>query len=280
MANDMTVGANSSVGNSALQGLSEAELFGRTERLADRERTAAVDLIMHVAEIDRRRAALKRGYSSTFDYCVRRLRYAEGASYRIIRAARAIRLMPGIELRLRQGALSLESVALLHAHLEDPDAARLVLQCENKSTRAIEALLAKRRTASVSRDVVRLVGIAPCDSPSPAPAPTSVPLVLSSEATPEPSTPRLLVRICFTADDGLLARLRRAQEVLRHKYPDGRLEGVLGAALDAVLDKKDMDRILARRDAAKAAKANRERRPPRSASAGGSGGAPRLERAA
>lgn len=278
-----TVGANSSVDKSALTRVSDAELLARTEWLAGAERAAVCDLVLHVAEIDRRRAVMKRGYASTFHYCVKRLRYSEGAAYRLIRAARAVRRMPPIEIHLRVGSLSLEAVALLHAHLEEPDVSALLLQCANKTTRAIEALLARRRGAPVIRDSVRHVGVEQKATPPSSALGSREPLLLAAK-TVEPSIavsrpaveapvlqpafqppppeaqPRSLIRVSFAVGETFLSRLRRAQDVLRHKYPDGCLEHVIGDALEALLDRKDMDRIVARRLKAAAA---RRARPPR-----------------
>lgn len=98
------------------------------------------------------------------------------------------------------------------------------------------------------------LGIAKVDAPSPMlPGP---PLTLEAEPSPQRGTDgrtaRLMERISFAADEVFVARLRRAKQVLPHKYPEGRLEDVLGDALEVPLDKKDMDRIIARRARRKA----------------------------
>jgi hypothetical protein len=243
-----TVGANSCpVDNIALQRLSDKELMARTEFLARLERSAACDLVLHISELDRRESLIKSGFNSTFDYCVHRLRYAEGAAYRLIRAARAVRRMPPLEPLLREGALTLEAVALIHPYLKDADASALVQSCVGRSTRYVEALVAKRRTAPSIRDSIRHIGTKP-SSDSPAKQPLGAPLVLEPGRGPDPYRPeREMVRIVFAAGGRFEALLRRAKSVMLHKYPEGRLEDVLSDALEALLDKKDMDRIVARR---------------------------------
>ena len=52
------------------------------------------------------------------------------------------------------------------------------------------------------------------------------------------------VRFAFTADEELVLLVRRARELLRHKYSDGRLERIFKDALLALLEKKDPDRQL------------------------------------
>lgn len=260
MTHELTVGANSSpVDKCGFERLSNKELLARTEWLSKVERAAACDLVLHIAELDRRRAAVEAGYNSTFDYCVHRLRYGEGTSYRLIRAARAVRTLPAIEAHLRAGSLSLEAVAILHPYLQDADAAELIRQCASLSTREVEALLAKRKTAPPVRDSVRHIGMATPPPPAvptpPAAAAEREPLELSSE--PVPAEPRCLVRVSFAADERFFALLKRAKEVMNNKYPEGRLENILGDALEALLDRKDMDRIIARRVRARALKVGR-----------------------
>ncbi|MFA5141198.1 MAG: hypothetical protein WC728_18410 [Elusimicrobiota bacterium] len=52
------------------------------------------------------------------------------------------------------------------------------------------------------------------------------------------------VHFSFTADEEILILLRRAQEILRHKYPAGRFEQIFRDALIALLEKRDPDRRL------------------------------------
>lgn len=49
------------------------------------------------------------------------------------------------------------------------------------------------------------------------------------------------VRISFTADVELLGALQRCREVLRHDYPQGRLEDLISEALLTFLDIDDED---------------------------------------
>ena len=65
-------------------------------------------------------------------------------------------------------------------------------------------------------------------------------------------------RIAFTADETLVRMIERAKELLRHKFPEGRLEDILGAALDAYLDRHDPERAIRRKEARRAAKERRQ----------------------
>ena len=55
------------------------------------------------------------------------------------------------------------------------------------------------------------------------------------------------VHFSFTGDETLLQDVDRAKELLRHKYPYGRLEAVFTEALSALLDRIDPERRLLRK---------------------------------
>lgn len=57
---------------------------------------------------------------------------------------------------------------------------------------------------------------------------------------PPASAPPKLVRIGFTADEGLHRLVLHAQQLMRHKYPDGSLEGIFRDALRLLIAKKDL----------------------------------------
>ncbi|MCX5793941.1 MAG: HNH endonuclease signature motif containing protein [Elusimicrobia bacterium] len=73
----------------------------------------------------------------------------------------------------------------------------------------------------------------------------------------EPTAPDR-VRFSFTGDEALLRKVERAQAILWHKHPAGKLEDIFAEALDFLLDKKDPERRLARQKRLK-------RKPPTSA---------------
>ncbi|MDE2143472.1 MAG: hypothetical protein KGJ84_13780 [Elusimicrobia bacterium] len=209
----------------------------------------------HLAEIDKRDLPSKRMRVSLYEFCVHHLRLSEEAAYRRIRAARAIRKFPPISNLLREGKLTFESVALLHPFLNDPDAAVLVTRCIGLRKWQVQSLLAGRQTEKPRPDVIRVCG--PVldqkkartmdDSPSffstsagAAPAPSAAPL----SPTPASSSPNTAprphsIRVSFSADAEFHRLMLRARALLRHKYPDGRLEGVLKDALVALLKRKD-----------------------------------------
>lgn len=230
--------------------LGDAELLIRTESLARVEKAALADLIESLAEVDKRRL-WKGTHSSFFEYCVHRLRLHPASAYHRIRAVRAFRTFPPILELMRAGRLSLEAVVLLNPHLAGHDAAELVGKALGMNHRQLESFLAARRPEPPKPDSIRFLGPAPSPSlpslpllalqagnstPADAPAPAGGP------ESPHETAPRA-VRFSFTGDEELLRLIDRARQLLRHKYPDGRLEGVIRTALKLLVEKKGRAKI-------------------------------------
>ena len=62
--------------------LGDQQLLEQTRRLAANQRCLEVHILDHLDEIDRRGLALRRGFSSLFDYAVRELRFTDAAAQR------------------------------------------------------------------------------------------------------------------------------------------------------------------------------------------------------
>jgi hypothetical protein len=230
--------------------MKDDELWEAMKILAADERPVVAVVVEHLAEVDRRSLFNDRGYRSLYDYCVYSLKYAEGAAYRRIRAARAVGTRPGLLTDLRSGALSLETLTLLHPHLEAPYFDDLLRRARARTTREVEMIAAEYGIAIRARDVVRFIGMEAGGGRSGI-SPESLALVaassemksevmpMSSSATPNPDAKKL-VRFAFTADEELYKMVLRSQQLMRHKYPDGRLEGIFRDALKLLIEEKDL----------------------------------------
>ena len=93
--------------------LGDQQLLEQTRRLAANQRCIDVHILDHLDEIDRRGLALRRGFSSLFDYAVRELRFSDAAAQRRIQAMRMCRRHGWVRACLQSGALSITAAGQL-----------------------------------------------------------------------------------------------------------------------------------------------------------------------
>ena len=93
--------------------LGDEQLLDQTRRLAANQRGLEVHILDHLDEIDRRNLALRRGFSSLFDYAVRELRFTDAAAQRRIQTMRLCRRHGWVRAMLQSGELSVTSAAQL-----------------------------------------------------------------------------------------------------------------------------------------------------------------------
>lgn len=236
--------------------LSDDELFSELKRLASLERESTVEVLRHLAELDRRRAVEQTHTPSLFVYCVRELGYSEGAAYRRIHAARCARSFPRAFVLLKRGRISLTTVSTLAPHLTRENHRRLLEQACGMTKYEVGRLVAGFQPRPEGRELIRALSPSP-KACSQSPQSDALPLSDASPPTgstePPPVDPAEAaagarrVEFRFYADEDFLGKFRRAREVLWHKHPRGRLEDILGEAIEALLDKRDPERRIARK---------------------------------
>ncbi len=100
-------------GRRPFSSLGDQQLLEQTRRLAANQRGLEVHILDHLDEIDRRGLALRRGFSSLFDYAVRELRFTDAAAQRRIQTMRLCRRHGWVRAMLHSGELSVTSAAQL-----------------------------------------------------------------------------------------------------------------------------------------------------------------------
>jgi len=259
--------------------LKDDELEAALKFLSEREKLNLAKLLAHIAEYDRRQLCAKRGDSTLFFYCLRTLGYDEGGAFRRIRAARVARRWPEVLVLIEKGALHLTSLIVLSPLLNDENRKELFRLAQGKTRRDLEALVAARLPKSPQADFARRMPVGGGWSvavSSPPGAVEALPAAPPSAPPPEdagtpggsrtPETPASAprpwewqavvpvamdrVRIGFDAGMAVMRLIDRARQVLRHKYPEGRLEDVMKEALEILLDRKDPQRRLTLKPAA------------------------------
>lgn len=246
----------------SLAELSDADLLARVQVLAHNERSATAALVTHLAEIENRKLYLAQACASLFVYCTRVLHLSEHAAYNRIEAARAGRRFPAVLVSLERGHVHLTAIRLLAPLLTDENHRDVLAQATHKSKREVEELLARLRPQP---DVPAQVRKLPGSKPSrPALAPALGTKSTDEEAVKHPAAPEALCRatatpavaavppaaaapavvvplaperykVQFTASAATREKLRRAQELLRHRIPPGDVAEVIDLALDLLV---------------------------------------------
>ncbi len=229
----------------SLKNTDNQTLLANLIRLAQTDRQCQVEILRHMAEIDERKIVVELGFSGMWDFCRRGLKFSESTSTRRISVARAARAYPALLEMLGDGRLTLCTAADLVPLLSAENCETLLAAAANKSRREVQCLGVAPNARPVERDVIRRV-------PSPA-APTSSALALieadaAPETRPAAATPRatekVLHRVAFTAEAGIVQKLERLQEILG----GATLAEVCDRAADLLLDKVDPARRVARRE--------------------------------
>lgn len=196
--------------------LTDEQLLTRLECFVDEERLRLHSFLSWLAEADLRKAPITKGYSSTFDYCVRKLKLSEDEAYRRIHAARATVTRPELLSALADGLLSLTAVSKIAPFVQRSDAAEIISRAEGKSAREVDDMLAPLRPESSVKDFVRLVAIPSLNGP-----------------------PVMRAAFSFQAAVALRDAIDRIRQLLSHKYPKGTLEEVLLEVVKDYLQRHD-----------------------------------------
>src|SRR5687768_17922863 len=93
--------------------LSDEALVTRLKSLSVRERDATVELVAHLAELDRRRVHIAQGPGSVYGYCRDVLGHSEDAAWNRAAAAGVVRLYPIVLDWLADGSLNVTTVRIL-----------------------------------------------------------------------------------------------------------------------------------------------------------------------
>ncbi len=257
----------------------DAELFARLERFRGEESESLAQTLACLATLDRRKAADELADGSLFLYCTRKLGYSEAEAYMRIRVARAANDFPRILTMIGRGQIHVSAVARIAPYLDSENYRSLLGKASRRSREELDRLIAELEPQIERRPVIRSLSVgnnarAPIvtaeslfEPPSPQLhssfsqsasgrenkiemkiepwLPTAVP-DNAGACSVRPPAGRVL--FSFVGSEAFRAKYKRAKEILLHKYPDGSPEKIFDDALEALLDKKDPWRRLARKE--------------------------------
>ncbi len=207
------------------------------------------DLLVHLGEVDERKLYLARTFSSMFAYCVDELGFSEDAAYNRIVVARAGRRLPALIEAVRSIHLHLAGARLLASHLTPENHLDLLAEAAGKSKKQIDELIAKLFPKPPAPASIRKLperSVFPLSIPSTPMVSTLPAVAVSMQAAPTPvrrirNLPAIqplaedAYKIQFTASRTVREKVHQAQELLRHRVPNGDLAAVFEAALDSLI---------------------------------------------
>ena len=237
-----------------LKELSDKELLVKTQTLANTEREAVVDLLLHLVEVDSRSLYLSEGYSSMFDYLTRGLKLSSSAAGRRAKAIRILASNPKSADLLRDGSINLSTLCEAGAAIkEDPEAINRFKGVSKKEASLI-ACQYKPAPKRKLKDSIKPLGRKVEDSLFKHCSHDS-----RSGSSGNKSLAAITHKIQFQAKDEFVKKLDKVKSLLSTKYPTGiTLEQVFSECMEVYLDKRSPVRKQARRTKRKlkAVKAN------------------------
>ena len=126
-----------------LESMSDERVLEGVEGLVARSNEVTAELLVYLAEVDRRGLYLREATGSMFAFCVERLHMSEGAAGKRITAARTARRFPVIFELIARGEIHLTAVTLLAPHLREENHVELLARARHRSKREIEKLVAE-----------------------------------------------------------------------------------------------------------------------------------------
>jgi hypothetical protein len=129
---------------STLKSLGDAELESALKGLLAASARTEARVVMHLAELDRRRLHLRTGFPSLFRYCMDTLGFSEFEAVFRIAAARLGQKFPLIFELLERRQIHLSALHLLRHHLTKQNHRELLAEACHKSKRQVELLVAHR----------------------------------------------------------------------------------------------------------------------------------------
>jgi hypothetical protein len=241
--------------NPSIASMSNEDLIAAARELSRRSCAVEAELLLHLGEIDERRLYLDRAFSSMFAFCTRELGFSEGAAYNRILVARAARKLPAIIEAVRHGRVHLAGLRLLAPHLTEENQADLLRRAAGRSKAEIAELVAALAPRPPVPTTIRKLPQRPA---APIPAPALGLVGAASPLKPPPPPPVVPVaensyKLQVSISRELRDQLREAQDLLRHRVPDGDLATILGTAVELLVGEVKMERFAVGRKARTAA---------------------------
>src|SRR3954465_510337 len=225
--------------NAAVASLGNVELLAATREILRRGCVVEADLLVHLAEIEERRLHSEMAFPTMFAFCVDELGFSEDQAYNRTTVARAARRVPAMLDSLRSGAVHLTGVPLLARCLTEENHRDLLAEAAGKSKRQIEEIVARLDPKPPVPGSVRKHPVRKSATPEMTLTAPGTAVAPSAPAREQRGVVAPLsedtFRVRFTASRALRDKLRRAQDLLRHREPSADLAAIFETALDSLI---------------------------------------------
>ncbi len=272
--------------NGNIRPMKDHDLLDKLENLVRRERNFLKEILIYLAEVDRRRLYAKQGYSSMYQYCLERFHWPEGSTYRRIQAARLSLRYPEILDCLEMGKINLASLDVLAPYLKNEQDRKLIQEIFGKTKSQTEYFVASlhpnedpiddriqkipsmlsRRIANELKRTTELVTKESNEDNRKKIIETATRVITQTAQIYSTSAGNILphqnlssqpsfkieplssqsVKIEFRASAKFAKLIERAREVLGHRRGELSLEDIFIEALEMLLEKKDPQRKIER----------------------------------
>lgn len=146
-----------------LLNLNDAEFHLEFENAARAHQSCAIGILHFINDCERRKSFLDLGYSSIFNYLVRKVKYSSSTAGRLIQAARCIRENPEVLAMLEAREVSVTSITQVASILDDKNKPSILSKIKGASWREVERMARDYRPPVELRDRVAPVRVATAD---------------------------------------------------------------------------------------------------------------------
>ena len=213
-----------------LKELNNFELVSRTKTLVLKERETTNEILWCLRTIQQRMVYAEYSCSSLFEFCVKHLGYSGGAASRRIRAMEFLKEVPETEKALKEGKVSLTTVASLQSYLQHEKKKRRTNKEEQVTLETKKDLLHQIENKSKTECEKIFVSLSP----------TLEDKILGTEKarvlTPDKTELKLV------AEEKLMQNIQRLRELSAHKNPNLSYAEIFLMSTEFMLEKIDPQR--------------------------------------
>jgi 5-methylcytosine-specific restriction endonuclease McrA len=231
-----------------LSSITSVMLTQRVYEMRQKERRQLVELLQHLAEVERRRLYLEMGHTSLFKLLRDGLGYSSSSAYRRMIGARLVVRYPVVAAYLRDGRLNLTQLGAIHPVITDDTVEAELAAAVGQTEDYLRAMVAGRQGKPVETSSVRLLQVAPrLDLPlvaAPmvvAPAPSAAagdrqePALLLSSVEPAPPPVVEVHELRAVVSKAFIDDFEAVRAALSHQIPDRNIPEVLHECIRVAL---------------------------------------------